>query len=343
MASALVDLRTTPSPGRRRRCGGRWPTPRSATTSTARTRRSTRCRRRSPSGSARRRRCSCRRGRWPTSSRCGCWPRPGTTVIAGARQHVVIYENGAGGRNAGVQFHAVDDERRHPDPDDVALGRRGRRPPLPAGRAWCASRTPTCPPTARRGRWTRLRAVAAAAAACRCTWTAPGCSTPRWRPASPAADYARRVDDGDVLPVEGPGRARRLGAGRAGRRDRRGAAASASGWAAACARRASSPPPAWSRCETMVDRLADDHARARRLAEAVAERWPDAGRRPGRASATNVVTLRPRRRRRRSSTTSARGRAGRHDRPGRGAARDPPRRRRRRRRAGPQGDRRRTV
>src|SRR4051812_5633715 len=35
--------------------------------------------------------------------------RPGTTVIAGARQHVVIYENGAAGRNAGVQFSAVDD------------------------------------------------------------------------------------------------------------------------------------------------------------------------------------------------------------------------------------------
>ena len=29
--------------------------------------------------------------------------------------------------------------------------------------------------------------------------------------------------------------------------------------------------------QTMVERLADDHRRARRLAEAVAERWPDAG------------------------------------------------------------------
>ena len=28
--------------------------------------------------------------------------------------------------------------------------------------------------------------------------------------------------------------------------------------------------------ETMVERLADDHMRARRLADAVAERWPDA-------------------------------------------------------------------
>src|SRR5215213_1533315 len=34
---------------------------------------------------------------------------PGTTVVAGRRQHVVIYENGAGGRNAAVQFHTVDD------------------------------------------------------------------------------------------------------------------------------------------------------------------------------------------------------------------------------------------
>src|SRR5438445_13810449 len=35
--------------------------------------------------------------------------RPGTSVIAGRRQHVVVYENGAGGRNAAIQFHTVDD------------------------------------------------------------------------------------------------------------------------------------------------------------------------------------------------------------------------------------------
>jgi len=29
--------------------------------------------------------------------------------------------------------------------------------------------------------------------------------------------------------------------------------------------------------QKMVDRLADDHRRARELAEAVAERWPDGG------------------------------------------------------------------
>jgi threonine aldolase len=40
-----------------------------------------------------------------------------------------------------------------------------------------------------------------------------------------------------------------------------------------------------------VERLADDHARARRLAEAVAERWPECGLDPG-TVATNIVVFR---------------------------------------------------
>ena len=42
---------------------------------------------------------------------------------------------------------------------------------------------------------------------------------------------------------------------------------------------------------TMVDRLAEDHARARRLAEAVAERWPGGGCDPAEVR-TNIVTRR---------------------------------------------------
>jgi threonine aldolase len=41
---------------------------------------------------------------------------------------------------------------------------------------------------------------------------------------------------------------------------------------------------------TMVERLAEDHARARRLAEAVATRWPDAGPDPDTVR-TNIVTF----------------------------------------------------
>ncbi|MBV8296153.1 MAG: aminotransferase class I/II-fold pyridoxal phosphate-dependent enzyme, partial [Acidimicrobiia bacterium] len=44
---------------------------------------------------------------------------PGTSVIAGRRQHVVIYENGAGGRNAGVQFWPVADDDGTIDPEDI--------------------------------------------------------------------------------------------------------------------------------------------------------------------------------------------------------------------------------
>jgi threonine aldolase len=43
--------------------------------------------------------------------------------------------------------------------------------------------------------------------------------------------------------------------------------------------------------EDRVERLADDHARARRLAEAVAERWPDCGLDPKDVE-TNVVLFR---------------------------------------------------
>src|SRR5687768_11060317 len=43
----------------------------------------------------------------------------GTAVIAGRRQHVVIYENGAAGRNAGVQFATVADDDGTLAPDDI--------------------------------------------------------------------------------------------------------------------------------------------------------------------------------------------------------------------------------
>jgi threonine aldolase len=43
--------------------------------------------------------------------------------------------------------------------------------------------------------------------------------------------------------------------------------------------------------QTMVERLADDHRRARLAAEAVADRWPDGGVDPQRVQ-TNCVTFR---------------------------------------------------
>jgi threonine aldolase len=45
--------------------------------------------------------------------------------------------------------------------------------------------------------------------------------------------------------------------------------------------------------ESMIDRLADDHARARRLAEAVADRWPESGLEPERVRTNCVVFAHP--------------------------------------------------
>src|SRR5688500_6876966 len=44
--------------------------------------------------------------------------RPGTAVVAGRRQHVVLYENGAAGRNAGVQLATVADDDGTIAPED---------------------------------------------------------------------------------------------------------------------------------------------------------------------------------------------------------------------------------
>ena len=59
---------------------------------------------------------------------------PGDLVLAGARQHVVIYESGAGARNAGVQFHELADDDGTLDPADVADAVASRPTPPPRGR-----------------------------------------------------------------------------------------------------------------------------------------------------------------------------------------------------------------
>src|SRR3954466_1600152 len=45
--------------------------------------------------------------------------RPGTAVVAGRTQHVVIYEDGAAGTNAATSWHLVDDDCGTLDAEDV--------------------------------------------------------------------------------------------------------------------------------------------------------------------------------------------------------------------------------
>ena len=77
----------------------------------------------------------------------------GTAVVAGARHHLVAYEYGAAARNAGVQFHTVDDADGMIAPEAVTWARaRRRRTTSPPSRS-SAWRTPIWRPRGLPGRW----------------------------------------------------------------------------------------------------------------------------------------------------------------------------------------------
>src|SRR5919206_1564654 len=66
---------------------------------------------------------------------------PGTSVITGRRQHVVLYENGAAARNAGVQFHLVDDGDGTIDPEAVMWATEAARTHHPQPSLVCIENT----------------------------------------------------------------------------------------------------------------------------------------------------------------------------------------------------------
>jgi threonine aldolase len=217
----------------------------------------------------------------------------GTTVLAGKRQHVVIYENGAGGRNAGVQFTTLDDGDGTVDPDDVrwaveAAEHHHVRPGLV-----CVENT-HMPADGAPWPLETLQAVGAAASAAGLPVHLDGARLFNAEVATgvSAADYAAPattvmccLSKGLCAPVGSvlAGPAAVMEAAR-GERQRLGGGMRQAGVIAAAGLVA---------LERMVERLAEDHARARRLAEAVAERWPEGGCDPARIR-TNVVTWRHR-------------------------------------------------
>jgi threonine aldolase len=212
---------------------------------------------------------------------------PGTLVVAGRRQHVVTHEGGAFGANQSAQLHVVDDADGTLDPREIAHLVAGAEHRWPAPAAVVVENTHL----AAGGRpWPleRLEAVAAVGVPVHLDGArlfnaavATGVS------AATVADRATLVTTclskglgapiGSLLagPADLIGRARverkRLGGGM-----RQVGIVAAAGLVA---------------LDTMVDRLADDHARARTLAEAVAEHWPDSGCVPKEVE-TNVVLFR---------------------------------------------------
>ena len=215
----------------------------------------------------------------------------GTTVLAGRRQHVVIYENGAAGRNAGVQFSTVDDADGTIDPADVAWAVEAAthhhvRPGLV-----CLENT-HMPADGAPWPLHRLQAVAAVARDAGLPVHLDGARLFNAEVATgvPAATYAAAATT--VMCCLSKGLCAPVGSVLAGpadlitearvERQRLGGGMRQAGVIAAAGLVA---------LEHMVDRLADDHARARRLAEAVAAQWPDGGCDPARVC-TNVVTWR---------------------------------------------------
>jgi len=196
---------------------------------------------------------------------------PATAVIAGRRQHVVIYENGAAGRNAGVQFHTLADEDGALDPAEVAwLVDAGKHHWVRPGLV-CVENTHM---PANGAAWSldRLDAVVAAGDGLPVHMDGARLFHAEVATGVAAADFARRattvmccLSKGLCAPVGSvlAGPADLIAAAR-DERQRLGGGMRQAGVIAAAGLVA---------LDQMIDRLADDHARAARLAEAVAERW----------------------------------------------------------------------
>lgn len=196
---------------------------------------------------------------------------PGTQVVAGRRQHVVMSEAGAAGVNGAFQLHTVDDRGGRLDlraVREVLAGNLGHSPPVaaiavenshmvsggvPLDPAGTAAVVALGVPVHLDGARLFNAAVALAVEAedlARGVATVSVCLSKGL-----GAPVGSVLAGGSDTVTEAREQRRRLGGGM-----RQAGVLAAAGLVA---------------LETMIDRLAVDHARARRLAEAAAERFPD--------------------------------------------------------------------
>ena len=217
--------------------------------------------------------------------------RPGDAVATGRHQHVILYEEGAGPINAGVTFLTVDDRQGWLDPAEVEAVIEAGRHHQPqvrllavedthmaaGGRFWPEGRMEAVTElAARRGVPVHLDGAR--------LWNAAVASgrTPAERAAG-ATTVMSCLSKGLGAPVgsllAGPAdliEEAKLHRKRLGGTMRQSGVIAAAGLVAL----------------GRIERLAEDHARARVLAEAVAERWPDIGFSPEMVD-TNIVAFSP--------------------------------------------------
>ena len=211
---------------------------------------------------------------------------PGDGVLAGKHSHVVLYELGAAAKNAGVQFFLVDDDDGLLSPAAITEVLAGHSRHLPSVDLLCIENTAMA---AGGTTWPleRLSEVAQAVkgrpihldgARLFNAHVATGHSLAQL--AAPADSVMSCLSKGLGAPVGSV-----LAGSRAfidaakDERKRLGGSMRQAGILAAAG---------LVGLESGIDRLSDDHERARRLAEAIADAWPSAGVSPL-AVATNVV------------------------------------------------------
>ena len=208
--------------------------------------------------------------------------------MAGRRQHVVAYEYGAAALNAGIQFIELDDDDGMVRAGDVRRARQASEHHQPSVSLVCIENTHMA---AAGAPWTMpgLRALVEAAgpipvhldgARLFNAEVATGVPVADW--AAPATTVSCCLSKGLCAPVGSllAGPLEVIAAARLARK-RLGGGMRQAGVLAA---------PGLLALSEMVERLAEDHVRASRLADAVARRWPRCGLDPATVR-TNIVTF----------------------------------------------------
>ncbi len=213
---------------------------------------------------------------------------PGTAVVAGRRQHVVAYEYGAAALNAGIQFITLDDGDGMVDADDVRWARQATEHHQPAVSLVSIENTHMA---ASGAPWStdRLHALVDAAGPVPIHMDGARLFNAEVATGLPAAEWASAATT--VMCCLSKGLCAPVGSLLAGSDDvmaesrlarkRLGGGMRQAGVLAA---------PGLLALRDMVGRLHEDHARAARLADAVALRWPACGLDPSTVR-TNIVTF----------------------------------------------------
>jgi len=200
--------------------------------------------------------------------------KPGSLVIAGRRQHIVAYEQGAASLNAGIQFHLVDDSLGVVSPADVDWAHKAAHEHQPAPGMVCIENTHMASGGVA---WTldELESLTLASGDLPIHMDGARLFNAEVATGIAASDLAARATT--VMTCLSKGLCCPVGSVLAGpaelmlrcrlERKRLGGAMRQAGVLAAAGLVA---------LRTMVSRLAEDHERARRLSIAVAERWPEA-------------------------------------------------------------------